>query len=270
SRTKVDGINILGGEPLYHPNIGIIMDLVFALKFKKVTIVTNGTRFADFDFSKDFLSKYNISGIAFSIHSKDSLMESEITQRNGIFEKKISGLENVLKLRESLDKTFSVVINCVSNSINIDSLNEISTFYIDKYNINDFSISGLIMDSKGGLSEDNIQMFVPYHKLTDQILKLDKKTQKRIIVHWTPLCIHKNKGGLYSIRELDEYLSSSCGDNLDNLIYLNGINNAKLDACKECYAYRKSCFGPSKIYTDKYGIGEFESISENEFNKLIK
>ena len=88
-RNQTEKINLIGGEPLFHPDIFEILEYIKELNFTNLSIVTNGVKLADADFTERLLKDYDINSITISIHSNNNVSEDVITQRKDILNKKI-------------------------------------------------------------------------------------------------------------------------------------------------------------------------------------
>lgn len=75
----IDRIQLVGGEPLMHPDIEQMIDYVHG-KFKSIEIFTNGTLLSDKLLA--IIKKHGIS-LAFSVYSNDSEIHDSVTRTKG-------------------------------------------------------------------------------------------------------------------------------------------------------------------------------------------
>jgi MoaA/NifB/PqqE/SkfB family radical SAM enzyme len=95
SRSPEEPILFTGGEPT------IRNDFIELIKYTKnrghlVTLQTNGTQFSNFDFTKE-ASKY-LDHALIAIHSHKKEIHDKIVQCEGMYEKTIKGLKNLVKM----------------------------------------------------------------------------------------------------------------------------------------------------------------------------
>lgn len=94
----VTDITISGGEPTLHPNLSILIAYIQSKKIK-VTVLSNGERFCDSNFIKQFIEDVNIDllKIITTLHGSNPL-EHEIANRSrGSFDRTIKGLHNLIE-----------------------------------------------------------------------------------------------------------------------------------------------------------------------------
>ncbi len=114
-RNQTEKINLIGGEPLFHPDIFEILEYIKELNFTNLSIVTNGVKLADADFTERLLKDYDINSITISIHSNNNVSEDVITQRKDILNKKIQWLNNVFDIKKKVDSKVHIWIALVIN-----------------------------------------------------------------------------------------------------------------------------------------------------------
>lgn len=105
-------LEITGGEATLRADI---LDLIrYAkrnLKFDKITIITNGTRFSDERFAAEAV-KAGVDDVLVSIHGHDAALHDRLVGRNGAFKEVLKAVKNIKQLG----------ISCRSNTV-ISNLN---------------------------------------------------------------------------------------------------------------------------------------------------
>ena len=137
-RLGVDTLEITGGEATLREDI---LDLIrYAkkkLKFRKISIITNGTRFSDERFAAEAVEA-GIDDVLVSIHGHDALLHDRLAGRNGAFQEALKAVKNIKQLG----------ISCRSNTV------------ISKMNYKKSSeIAGLLHNS--GIEKINYIFFSP-------------------------------------------------------------------------------------------------------------
>ena len=100
-RLGIDTLEITGGEPAIREDI---FELIYyakeELKFKKITIITNGSRFCDKEFAKEAISR-GLDEVLVSIHGHEPVLHDTLVDRKGAFDDAIKAIRNVIELGAS-------------------------------------------------------------------------------------------------------------------------------------------------------------------------
>jgi MoaA/NifB/PqqE/SkfB family radical SAM enzyme len=105
-----DTLEITGGEvTIRNDIIGLIEYAKKELAFKKITVITNGTRFCDDRFAAQALGA-GVDDVLVSIHGDNPALHDTLTDRRGSFDEATQAIQNVLKHGASC-RTNTVVTN---------------------------------------------------------------------------------------------------------------------------------------------------------------
>jgi len=124
-RYRREGVSMLdldGGEPTLHPGLFEIVAKARQLGYHPITVTTNGRRLAYGDFAKR-LVKSGVQLILFSIHGHDAGTHEAVTLAPGSYRETLTGLKNVLALRE---EGVSVGVNTTLSSLNLHALEQLA------------------------------------------------------------------------------------------------------------------------------------------------
>lgn len=245
-----DRINIIWWEPFLYPNISELLLFIKKQWFKKVLIVTNGTKLSSIDFSI-LLYKYSVNSLEFSIHSNSVEIEKLITKRSWkSFLEREQWIKNIHKLNNKFENKLSLSSNTVINFYNYKEINNIIN-YIWWMWIKNIALS-FIYNLKW-LSVDNKKLLVKYSDVIKILNKYENNKNLNIEIDWLPYCLHKNiKSFAYIIREENSWKNMY----LDSKIKYK----VKLKECSKCEAYWKLCDGVFKDYVEKFWDDEFNAI----------
>ncbi|MDD4530870.1 MAG: radical SAM protein [Candidatus Gracilibacteria bacterium] len=273
-RKKHNFLCIVGGEPLFHPDIFEIMSFINRLSFKRTRLVTNGIRFADKEFTKKFF-EYKIDVIQFSIHTHDSGKDGIISGRKNSFLDRKNGVKNVVEIIKSNKLSTELHSNSVINKHNVNEVDKLIDF-IYKLGIKNLSLS--FMYSINGLSERNISIISDYTSFLKQTHKIQKLINKhnslKLSIHYLPFCFHKQISFFYKIREvlsrdMDIFINSA--DNIGGKEHQYKLENRiKTKNCNLCEAYGKFCIGPISEYVKLYGDAEFQALTKEDIISILK
>lgn len=109
-------VDLSGGESSIRKDFFEILDYCTS-KGMKVSTVSNGWKFADFEFIKE-AHKHGLNEILFSLHGSDSDLHDSIVKHKGAFNRLIQAIKNAQKLG------MLVRINCTVFSQNAKSLED--------------------------------------------------------------------------------------------------------------------------------------------------
>lgn len=263
-----DSINLIWWEPLYYPSLFDVLDYCTKVWFKKITIVTNWTRLSDIDFCKRLISYDIIKRITLSIHSINSDIEENITQRKWFLEKKLKWLDNLLLFSWDINKNFTIAISLVINSYNYCVLSDTIDYFQNLW-IKNISLSWMILTT--WTSNTNMDILPKYIDVIWSINKVNLLWDVRLIFNWMPLCIY-NKIKIESkflIRELMKEHIHSIRTDWNNLFDAHISYKTKCLACNDCYVYWTFCNWPYTYYIEKYWIEEFHWLEKKDFIKML-
>jgi len=125
-----DSIGFLGGEPTLYPHLERIVRFARAQGYRRVYLVTNGSRLANLKKLENLLDA-GVTRVAVSIHSHQAKIEDGITSRRGSFEEKIAALRNLVAQRHRGRLPDGLSLNTVLHRKNVDQLVEFSAFMKD-------------------------------------------------------------------------------------------------------------------------------------------
>lgn len=116
----IDTLEITGGEVTLRDDFfDLIMFAKKNLKFKKITVITNGTKFCEETFT-DKAVAYGIDDVLVSVHGPDARLHDLLTDRPGAFNQAVQAIKNVLKLGVSCR------INTVVSALNYAYVSDIA------------------------------------------------------------------------------------------------------------------------------------------------
>lgn len=111
----ISEVDLSGGESSVHPNWFEILSYCKALGFQKISCLSNGSKFSNFDFLEKSKS-HGLSEILFSVHGQNEEEHDDVVRRKGAFRKLIAAIENAKKLN------IEVRINCTVTEKNAPGL----------------------------------------------------------------------------------------------------------------------------------------------------
>lgn len=121
----IDTLEITGGEVTIRDDF---LDLVlFAKKdlhFKKITVITNGTKFCDESFARQAIAN-GIDDVLISIHGPDAELHDLLADRRGAFSEACGAIKNILKLG------ISCRTNTVINAFNYKFASQIAELFFN-------------------------------------------------------------------------------------------------------------------------------------------
>lgn len=111
ARNEVESLTLSGGEVSSLSYFFDILKECRSLKFKKISIITNGRNFSDERFTRDTIY-LGLTNFGVSIYSTYPNIHEKITQVSGSFQDSFEGLKNLIKLN------CNVWVNITVSSIN--------------------------------------------------------------------------------------------------------------------------------------------------------
>ena len=253
-RGKNDVICFTGGEPT------IRSDFIEIIKYAKercggVVLQTNGVRFSDEDFARE-AAKY-IDSILIAVHSFNSRVHDKIVQQNGMHDKTVRGLKNIVKLKIP-HKTQTVI-----SSLNINYLKETYDF-----------IQSISPDTKMNMTYPHLMgnaynnkelVSVPYSKIKKDIHRALEAYGDKIDTEAIPPCylypfhdiVKSSEEDLIELKKKKEKRMQGVdfGDKLcpikDDYVSLMLSDRRKGFKCGACI-FNEKCAGVWKEYIEIY------------------
>lgn len=231
-----DSLVISGGEPT------LSSDLFWVIEKAKrknlfIELQTNATTL----FYKDLAIKLIKSGVdLFNVNfpSHLSLINDQITQTKGLFNKKVEGVKNLQEEKANIRLT------CIINSLNYKTLEDYVIFInqnFPKINYIQFSFIKIT-----GAAKKNPQILINYEKAQPYLLKVFRKCQKLnidFIVDHIPSCYLGN----YKKHHID-YQKIIKGEKPE----YSWREKTKMKECKHCN-WSFYCYGVRKDYLKFFG-----------------
>lgn len=130
----IDNVEITGGEPTIRKDIIELISFAKSnLGFKKITVITNGSRFCDEKFAYEAI-KYGVDDVLVSIHGNDEALNDLLTGRKNSFQDSLKAVKNIKRFGAScrtntivtqLNYQKSIDIVALLHSIGIKKINYI-------------------------------------------------------------------------------------------------------------------------------------------------
>lgn len=183
-------LGFLGGEPTIYPKIINVIKYAKKIGYERIALTSNGMKFSDNDFCLD-LMKAGVNRFNISIHSHKAEIEDVLTKVPGNFEKKVKGIENLIRLKKQGLLKENVSLNAVIHRENYKMLEDMVDFFI-KLGVDDMRFN-FIRPEGSALNNKNItptyQAARPYfYKL---IIANEKKYKINITFGETPFCVFR-------------------------------------------------------------------------------
>jgi His-Xaa-Ser system radical SAM maturase HxsC len=219
---KNQHICLTGGEPtLLKEDFFDILKLINK-KHSKSTIMmlTNGKSFANFDFTKRFVSVRPKDFLTcVSIHNDVDEIHDRIVGVKGSFYKTAMGLQNLARFREKIE------IRVVVNRINAYRLESIATFIQRNFPfITHCTFMGMEII---GLARDNYEaVWIDPHEYRDEIsraVRVLSRADMSVSIYNVPLCLTEKKSWSFARQSI------------------SGWKNDYLPICERCSVKSKCC-----------------------------
>jgi His-Xaa-Ser system radical SAM maturase HxsC len=219
---KNQPICLTGGEPtLLKEDFFDILELINK-KHPKSTVImlTNGKSFANFEFTKRFVSVRPKDFLTcVSMHSDVDEVHDRIVGIKDSFYKTAMGLQNLARFREKIE------IRVVVNRINAHRLESIATFIQRNFPfINHCTFMGMEII---GLARDNYEtVWIDPHEYRDEISKAVRvlsRADMNVSIYNVPLCLTEKKSWSFARQSI------------------SGWKNDYLPICEGCSVKSKCC-----------------------------
>jgi len=239
---KADFLSLTGGEPTLHPDFfRLLAYFKRRLPGVSITLLSNGRRFADKDFTRRFL---NMAGsrltVAVPLHAASSRVHDKVAGVTGAFRETVGGLENLLAGPEGV----FLEIRLVLHRLNIKEFSKTLLFLQKKFPfpgrcrvvVIHYEIEGMSLKNHKSLAlrlSDSARVINAAAPLIENFPDLR-------LYHF-PLCLIKNK------------LRSRCW------ITLPAEDRIYTKKCEGCKA-RKKCLGLMMEYYKEFGDAELKTL----------
>lgn len=254
-----DYLEIIGGEFTIRKDAVEIIKFAKKLKFKNISITTNGRLFSYFDYVEKFVNA-GITDIVFSIHGHNEKLHDSLTMAQGSFQQIIESLANLKKLKFKNLGTNTTIVKQ-----NYKHLSEIGKFIFDQGIKN---AEFIFVDPTYGGAKNNFEKIVPKISLiAPQIKKcLDIgriNSQPHWHIRYVPLCIFEKY--LDQISELDEVKKFQTEHIAEDFVNRDVEGSRRMIArvkgpqCKQC-RLNNICEGIWKEYAKHYGFNELTPL----------
>ena len=184
-------LGFLGGEPTIYPKIISLLKLSKDIGYKRVDLVSNGRRYADFNFSQEVSQSANVR-FYLSIHSCREEIEDYLTSRKNSFREKIQGLKNLIFLKKRGLIKENIFIDTVITKPNYKTLPGIILFYFRNFRIKNFSFKFVRPQGK---ALKNFEKIVPEYSNVLPYLKKAFLLAKTLKINFSvsnfPFCLLK-------------------------------------------------------------------------------
>jgi His-Xaa-Ser system radical SAM maturase HxsC len=219
---NTQGICLTGGEPtLLQEDFFDILAMIKKKRLKStVMLLTNGKSFANFEFTKRFVSlRPNDFLTCVSMHSDEDEVHDRIVGVKGSFYKTAMGLQNLARFREKIE------IRVVVSRINAHRLESIAIFiqrnfpFIQHCTFMGMEITGLALDNYATVWIDPYE----YREELSRALKALSRADIDVSIYNLPLCLIEPKSRSFARRSI------------------SGWKNDYLPICEECSVKSKCC-----------------------------
>ncbi len=188
-REKVDEIYLSGGEPTIHPHFFSFLGILKKeFPWSQIKLLTNGRTFFYNEFAQEVLSIDKKIELIFSICGPNSKVHDSVTRTPGSFEQMITGLKNVLKLRNSFQR---VSLRFVVSNLTKKHIFETLKFIISNFSqINEVAVIFMEIEGHAQKNIDFLRLRYNDEEMKKQLMKslpFFKKSGKILLYHF-PLC----------------------------------------------------------------------------------
>ena len=274
-RQGVRELGILGGEPTLYPWLFEGLQHAKNRGFGRITINSNGSRFADMDFTRR-CAEAGITRFCLSVHSHVEDIEDTLSARKGAWADKVQAIKNINALRAEGLPIERISLNPVLNRMNMEDMEGFVAYY-KALGVKDIRFNAI--RPEGGAH--NSQSLVPrYHELMPHIIAAIRANEARHRIVLTfgeiPLCVWPKtffksdtltRRYIGELRDLPtnvtEFITPD-DDGRRRFLWQDlkcDVLKTLTEACKSC-ALVKQCGGVWTNYIEMYGEHEFSPMGD--------
>ena len=198
-------ISLTGGEPTLHPDFFGILDYIRNYFPKThITLLTNGRSFYYRNFTKKLWRYKNIS-VEVSLFGNNPATHDLITRTKGSFKQTVSGLENLLFLRNSLKKQ-EVGVRIVICRSNLSAISKIIKFLKNNF-ITLNRVILIFMEYEGQAIVNRKKVAINYQDVAPVLKQIKKEISlfPEFRLYHFPLCMIDSYFWPYVWRTLPDY-----------------------------------------------------------------
>lgn len=256
-----------GGEPTLRQDLAELIDYAKKLKYRTVSILTNGVMLADEKLVKKLLAAgdskdFNLT-FSVSLHSHKKEISEKMTGSKGTFSQTLRGIENLIK-----HGCRNLSVYCIITKYNYKELPNYVKFIHERFpEINNITFSFMY---PAGAALENIELYPRLSSVEPYFRKALALCDKYAVNYsistcgTIPLCFMRgHEDLLISQQELDQPENVGLVDSGQDGKFVLATDDfhkktkVKSTACLHCLFYEK-CGGIWKVYVDKYGLGELK------------
>ncbi len=249
-----------GGEPM------IRKDILYLIRYAsdkgaKVSIMSNGTRFHDFNFALQAVEA-GLRRIAVPIHGHNAKLHDSLTQRKGSFDKTVRGIKNLFSIRDDYGYPLYIELKTCVCKPNMKHLPEIIELMSTEFNrpqevgIHPLAITGSAIRNKEKVVV-RLTDIMPYVK---RAIDIGRSYGQQMMVKNIPACmfgdptyfdvcfIPRNMVRLYNIEKTKTTNTEVMG------------REPKPPQCKSCIRSH-ICDGVWHSYGEEFGYDELKPIT---------
>lgn len=236
-RKKFEFVSIMGREPSIRPDILEIIKYAKNLNFTQLGITSNGRMFSIPSFTMSVLNE-GVNQIGISLAGSCANVHDKQTQVHGSFNQTISGIKNILKLK---NPETSLLVNLPMDKLNYLDLKAqlilLTTLGVKEINILNISPLSLRSRSKKIIVPMTVLAKHVYSTLIKEGL-LRRKDLKILLIEFPPCCLPS---------EARKYFFPCLEKN---------NNKIRIPLCQNC-PFSNNCDGILDSYISLFGDSEF-------------
>ncbi len=265
-------LGILGGEPTLYPWLMEALAFAKELGYERITINSNGRRFADAEFTRACVEN-GVNRFCLSVHSQRREVEDYLSGRKGVYDEKMQGIVNIMRLKKA-GLVENVSLNPVLTRKNMDHMVQFVSFF-KRLGIWDIRFN--FVRPEGG-AENNPELVPRYSEAMPFIVKAMLANETKLHINLTfgeiPFCTYPAEifgNATLRNRYIGEFIDSPTNvtEFIDNTEagrrrflwqeLKSDVLKSPTKACKGCKLF-PICGGVWKNYLQMYGEREFGSL----------
>jgi len=251
-----DCIELSGGEPTLHRGFFDLCRFAVQNSDAEVWLLSNGRRFQDWGFAKDFAST-GCKGALIALHSHSPLIHDEITEVKGSFYETLIGLDNLQELGVPL------IIRFIAMRQNYRDAADFIKLIVERFPKQRVLFSGLCYMGLAGQRLEKLGVrFSEVRKYVEPALRIASEKEVRASLHLMPVCVFDPSYWKYFDSELSEEDAA--------FNYWATLKIAKEDnefgyplLCETC-ELKPQCKWEWDIYAKHYGLSELHPKTESK------